>query len=71
MTIPHYMLRRWEALRERGDVNKIAKRGAVTRATISNALNTGKCTFKTFTAISEYFNDIEKKIDSLNPVEND
>lgn len=69
MTIPHYMLRRWAALRERGDVNNIALKGKVTRATISNALNTGKCTFKTFTAISEYYNQVEKDIDSKNPVE--
>lgn len=69
MVIPVDVQRKWQRLKDYGDVVKIAKKAKVTKPVIFNAFSSGRCSLAVYSAMSKYYNDKEKQIESLNPAQ--
>lgn len=67
MVIPVDVQRKWQQLKEYGDVVKIAKKARVTKPVIFNAFSSGRCSLEIYSVISKYYNDKEQKFESANP----
>jgi hypothetical protein len=62
--------KRWNDLRQYGDIEAIVKKSGLSRYTIMAAMDGGECSMEAFAYIQNFYNDRQTKIDKLlNPSE--
>lgn len=62
MEIPTQLLNKWNSLKSRGDLPKIAELAGMSYVAVSNAFKKGRCGEKLFRAISSFYTDKETRM---------
>ena len=61
MTIPKDLLDTWAQLKTHGDIEAIAERAGVTRATVTAVFKNGRANDELFLIIAEYYSDKQER----------
>lgn len=62
MTIPNEVLKKWERLRDQGDVTELMKLAKRSQPIILKALNEGECTAEVFKVIADFYNKRDEMV---------